>query len=92
VVMMEFDKFGKRIATDSQLTLLIPKKRGRGRPRKHPLDESVENTTKTTKFNTVKTKLRLLETIVNSYKKIERIEEENNENIKEFNSLVGNLD
>jgi len=39
---MEFDREGRRIPNTAQVSLLLPKKRGRGRPRKYPDQTSTE--------------------------------------------------
>ncbi len=103
---MQFDKQGRRIPSMSQVSmlmakkrvrgrpkkliaefenqvtsnpasasLLLPKKRGRGRPRKNPIESDNKVTIKPNYISDVKEKLKLLETITNGYKKIERLDQ-----------------
>ena len=51
---MDFDNEGKRIVKTSQVSLLIPKKRGRGRPRKYITETNNEAATE---LNTVSSQL-----------------------------------
>lgn len=119
---MQFDKQGRRITSYGQMSMLIPKKRGRGRPRKletailekiatskpanvsqlvpkkrgrgrprkYPAESENEATIKLNYIAGVKEKLKLLETIVSSYKEIERIDKETLKNVDKFCALVHN--
>ena len=87
---MQFDKQGTRIPSFGQMSMLIPKKRGRGRPRKYPAKSENEATIKPNYIAGVKAKLKLLETIVSAYKEIEKTDKETQKNVEKFCALVYN--
>jgi len=65
-------------------------KRGRGRPRKNPVESEIQINLKENYISDVKVKLKLLETITNGYREIERIDKETQKNVKKLCSMTHN--
>ncbi len=65
-------------------TLLSLQKRGRGRPRKNPVESKIQINLKENYISDVKEKLKLLETITNGYREIERIDKETRKNVEKL--------
>jgi len=59
-------------------------KRSRGRPRKNPVESDIPVNLKENYISDVKEKLKLLETITNGYREIERIDKETQKNVEKL--------
>jgi len=65
-------------------------KRGRGRPRKNPVETENQMNLKEDYISDVKEKLKLLETITNGYREIERIDKETQKNVEKLCAMMHN--
>jgi len=65
-------------------------KRGRGRPRKNPVESEIQINLKENYILDIKENLKLLETITNGYREIERIDKETQKNVKKLCDLMHN--
>jgi len=65
-------------------------KRGRGRPRKNPVETENQMNLKENYISDVKEKLKLLETITNGYREIERIDKETQKNVEKLCAMMHN--
>ena len=59
-------------------------KKRRGRPRKNPVEPDIPVNLKENHISDVKEKLKLLETITNGYREIERIDKETRKNVEKL--------
>jgi len=59
-------------------------KKRRGRPRKNPIEPDIPVNLKENHISDVKEKLKLLETITNGYREIERIDKETRKNVEKL--------
>jgi len=71
-------------------TLLSLQKRGRGRPRKNPVESEIQINLKENYISDVKEKLKLLETITYEYREIERIDKETQKNVEKLCAMMHN--
>ncbi len=69
---------------------LFQQKRGRGRPRKNPVESEIQKNLKENYILDIKENLKLLETITNGYKEIERIDKETQKNVEKLCALMHN--
>jgi len=69
---------------------LFQQKRGRGRPRKNPIESEIQMNRKENYILDIKENLKLLETIINGYKEIERIDKETQKNVEKLCALMHN--
>ena len=69
---------------------LFQQKRGRGRPKKNPVESEIQINLKENYILDIKENLKLLETIINGYREIERIDEETQKNVKKLCALMHN--
>ena len=69
---------------------LFQQKRGRGRPRKNPVESEIQINLKENYISDIKEKLKLLETITNGYREIERIDKETQKNVEKLCALMRN--
>jgi len=69
---------------------LFQQKRGRGRPRKNPVESEIQINLKENYIFDIKEKLKLLETITNGYREIERIDKETQKNVEKLCALMRN--
>jgi len=69
---------------------LFQEKRGRGRPRKNPVESEIQINLKKSYISDIKEKLKLLETITNGYREIERIDKETQKNIEKLCAMMHN--
>jgi len=69
---------------------LFQQKRGRGRPRKNPVESEIQKNLKENYILDIKENLKLLETITNGYREIERIDKETQKNVKKLCALMRN--
>jgi len=65
-------------------------KRSRGRPRKNPVESEIQINLKENYILDIKENLKLLETIINGYREIERIDKETQKNVKKLCALMHN--
>jgi len=70
--------------------LLFQQKRGRVRPRKNPVESEIQINLKKNYISDIKEKLKLLETITNGYKEIERIDKETQKNVEKLCAMIHN--
>jgi len=68
---------------------LIQEKRGRGRPRKI-IEPEIQTKLKENNILNIKEKLKLLETITNGYKEIERLDQETQKNVEKLCAMIHN--
>ena len=68
---------------------LLQEKRGRGRPRK-TVELEIKTKLKENYIVDIKEKLKLLETITNGYKEIERIDKETQKNLEKLCAIIHN--
>ena len=68
---------------------LVQEKRGRGRPRKI-VELEVKTELKENDILDIKEKLKLLETITNGYKEIERLDKETQKNVEKLCAMIHN--
>ncbi len=71
-------------------TVLSLQKRGRGRPRKNPVESENQINLKEKYISDVKEKLKLLETITNGYREIERMDKETQKNVGKLCAMMHN--
>ncbi len=69
---------------------LFQQKRGRGRPRKNPVESEIQKNLKENYILDIKENLKLLETITNGYREIERIDKETQKNVEKLCALMRN--
>jgi len=69
---------------------MFQQKRGRGRPRKNPVESEIQIDLKENYILDIKENLKLLETITNGYREIERIDKETQKNVKKLCDLMHN--
>jgi len=62
----------------------------RGRPRKNPVESDIPVNLKENYISDVKEKLKLLETITNGYREIERIDKETQKNVEKLCTMTHN--
>jgi len=65
-------------------------KKRRGRPRKNPVEADIPVNLKENYISDVKEKLKLLETITNGYREIERIDKETRKNVEKLCGMMHN--
>ena len=65
-------------------------KRSRGRPRKNLVESDIPVNLKENYISDVKEKLKLLETITNGYREIERIDKETQKNVEKLCAMMHN--
>ncbi len=65
-------------------------KRGRGRPRRNTVESDIQINLKEKYISDVKEKLKLLETITNGYREIERIDKETQKNVEKLCAMTHN--
>jgi len=68
----------------------LVQKRGPGRPRKNPVESEIQINLKENYISDVKEKLKLLETITNGYREIERIDKETQKNVEKLCAMIHN--
>jgi len=68
---------------------LVQEKRGRGRPRKI-VELEIKTELKENDILDIKEKLKLLETITNGYKEIERLDKETQKNVEKLCAIIHN--
>ncbi len=68
---------------------LVQEKRGRGRPRKI-VELEIKTELKENDILDIKEKLKLLETITNGYKEIERLDKETQKNVEKLCAMIHN--
>ena len=84
---VELDKIAlSKPANDAPV---FQQKRGRGRPRK-TVELEIKTKLKENYIVDIKEKLKLLETITNGYKKIERIDKETQKNLEKLCCIIHN--
>ncbi len=69
---------------------LFQQKRGRGRPRKNPVESEIQINLKENYILDIKENLKLLETITNGYREIERIDKETQKNVEKLCAMMHN--
>ena len=69
---------------------LFQQKRGRGRPRKNPVESEIQKNLKENYILDIKENLKLLETITNGYREIERIDKETQKNVEKLCAMMHN--
>jgi len=69
---------------------VFQQKRGRGRPKKNPVESEIQINLKENYILDIKENLKLLETIINGYREIERIDKETQKNVKKLCALMHN--
>ncbi len=65
-------------------------KRGRGRPRKNPVESEIQINLQENHISDIKEKLKLLETITDQYREIQRIDEETLKNVEKLCAMMHN--
>jgi len=68
---------------------LLQEKRGRGRPRK-TVESEIQTKINENDVSDIKEKLKLLETITNGYKEIERLDQETQKNVERLCAMMHN--
>ncbi len=68
----------------------LVQKRGPGRPRKNPVESEIQINLKENYISDVKEKLKLLESITNGYREIERIDEATQKNVEKLCAMMHN--
>jgi len=69
---------------------LSQQKRGRGRPRKNPVESEIQINHKENYISDIKEKLKLLETITNGYREIEKIDKQTQKNVEKLCLMMHN--